>query len=185
VAANPINFTDPLGLFRSPDYLRYTVPGQVLYDAGMTALENGSYGWAAADFVGMAAEQVLFVLTLGQSMTARGAATACEVGVSSTAAKGSQFVISGLTKAEARAAVQAMGLPNAQAMAVNSAISRATSTNVVTVTQYGPDVVVQIFRPGSTGYQVFESVVTPSGAKMVIQRAYDALGNLVHFHPGR
>ena len=84
---NPINWIDPLGLFRSPDYLRYTVPGQVLYDQGMTALENRSYGWAALDFAGMAAEQVLFVLTLGQSMTARGAATACEVGVASTAAK--------------------------------------------------------------------------------------------------
>jgi hypothetical protein len=87
-ANNPINWIDPLGLFRSPDYLLYTVPGQALYDAGMTALENRSYGWAAADFAGMLAEQVLFVLTVGQSMTARGAATACEVGASSTASRG-------------------------------------------------------------------------------------------------
>jgi hypothetical protein len=85
---NPTRWIDSLGLFRSPDYLRYTVPGQVLYDQGMTAVENRSYGWAALNFAGMAAEQVLFVLTVGQSMTARGATTACEVGVASNAARG-------------------------------------------------------------------------------------------------
>ena len=42
----------------------------------------------------MAAEQVLFVLTLGQSMTARGAATACEVGLTNNAARGgARFVV--------------------------------------------------------------------------------------------
>jgi len=66
-----------MGLFRSSDYLRYTVPGQILYDQGMTALEEGNYRWAALNFTGMAAEQVLFVLTLGQSMVAKGTAV-CE-----------------------------------------------------------------------------------------------------------
>src|SRR4030067_645831 len=60
----------------------------------MAALENRSCGWAALDFAGMAAEQVLFVLTLGQSMTARGAATACEVGLTNNAARGgARFVV--------------------------------------------------------------------------------------------
>jgi hypothetical protein len=53
----------------------------------MTALENRSYGWAALDFAGMAAEQVLFVLTLGQSMTARGAATVCELKVANNVSR--------------------------------------------------------------------------------------------------
>ena len=67
VQNNPINFTDPLGLYRSPEILRHTVPGQVQYDYGMTALEEGRYGWAAAHFSGMVGEQILFALTFGQA----------------------------------------------------------------------------------------------------------------------
>jgi hypothetical protein len=93
------------------------------------------------------------------------------------------FIFSGMTKAEARAAAQSMGLTNAQQAAVNSAISRSTSTNLVKVTQYGSDVVVQVIRPGTNGYQILESVVTPNGTKTVVQKAWDATGALDHFHP--
>ena len=69
VANNPINYFDPLGLYRSPDYLRYTVPGQVQFDYGMTALEDERYGWAAAHFAGMVGEQIIFALSFGQAGT--------------------------------------------------------------------------------------------------------------------
>lgn len=96
---------------------------------------------------------------------------------------GSNFVLQGLTKAEARVAAQGMGLPNAQAAAVNSALSRATTTSTVKVTQYGSDVVVQVMRPGQNGFQVIETVVNQNGTKTVLQKAYDAAGELVHYHP--
>ncbi len=68
---DPVNFIDPLGLYRSNEALRLIVPGQVLYDDSLTAWENGQYGWAAAYMGGMVAEQVLYVLTLGESMAAK------------------------------------------------------------------------------------------------------------------
>jgi RHS repeat-associated protein len=67
VANNPINYFDPLGLYRSPEYLRYTVPGQVQFDYGMTAWEDGRYGWAAAHFAGMVGEQIVYALSFGQT----------------------------------------------------------------------------------------------------------------------
>ena len=70
---NPLNKIDPFGLFESPPYLRAIVPGQVLYDYGMTALENGNYGLASFYFAAMTGEQVLFALTLGESMPVKGA----------------------------------------------------------------------------------------------------------------
>lgn len=72
---------------------------------------------------------------------------------------------------------------DAQAAAVKSTLSRATTTSTIRVTQYGPDVVVQVMRPGQNGYQVMETIVNQNGTKSVIQRAYDAAGELVHFHP--
>ncbi len=81
-ANNPVNFIDPLGLFESYWFLKW-VPGQHLFDQGMTALENRQYGWAATYFAGMLGEQVLTTLTFGQGTAARGAATACEARVAS------------------------------------------------------------------------------------------------------
>jgi hypothetical protein len=83
---NPVNFIDPLGLFESYWFMKW-VPGQHFFDLGMTSLENRQYGWAAAHFAGMFAEQVVFVLSLGQSMPAGSAATACEVGVAKSGAR--------------------------------------------------------------------------------------------------
>lgn len=84
---DPINFVDLLGLFRSPDYLRYTIPGQVTFDYGITALENGNYGLASLFFAGMVGEQVLFALTLGERSTVRAPAI-CELNASGSASKG-------------------------------------------------------------------------------------------------
>ena len=70
-ANNPTNWIDPFGLFQSPWYLMW-VPGQHLFDLGMTSLENRQYSWAAAYFAGMLGEQVLTALTFGQGVAARG-----------------------------------------------------------------------------------------------------------------
>jgi hypothetical protein len=76
-----------------------------------------------------------------------------------------------------------MGLPGAQQDAVKRAIQRATATSSIKITQYGSDVIVQIIRKGREGFQIVESVVNISGSKTVIQKAYDAAGNLIHYHP--
>jgi RHS repeat-associated protein len=97
---------------------------------------------------------------------------------------GSDFVLNGLTKTEAKTAIQAMGLPNAQAAAVKSAISRATTTSTIKVTQYGSQVTVQVMRTGGeSGFQTIETVVNPSGTKTVVQRAYNAAGQQYHYDP--
>jgi RHS repeat-associated protein len=77
VGADPVNAVDPWGLFESHPFLRATIPGQVLNDYGWTAIENGNYGLAALYFSGMVGEQVLFALTFGESMAAKGAV--CEL----------------------------------------------------------------------------------------------------------
>ena len=86
-AGDPVNFSDPFGLFQSPEFLRYTVPGQVSFDYGMTALEKGNYGFASLHFAGMVGEQVLFALTLGQSSTVR-APVICDMNAAGSASKG-------------------------------------------------------------------------------------------------
>ena len=94
-----------------------------------------------------------------------------------------RFAFPGVTKAEARVALASYGLPIAQAAAVRTAVVRANGASTVKVTQFGADVLVQIFRPGRNGFQVMESLVSPNGVKTVVQRAYDAAGRLVHFDP--
>ncbi len=86
---NPINFIDPFGLYESPWYLMW-VPGQHFYDLGRTSLENRNYGLAGLYFAGMAGEQALFALTLGQSTAAQ--AASCEVNTARNAAKGSERI---------------------------------------------------------------------------------------------
>jgi RHS repeat-associated protein len=77
VGNKPTTWSDRLGLFESPWYLTW-VPGQHFFDLGMTAAENGQYGWAAAYFAGMVGEQVLTVLTFGQGTAVKGATSVCE-----------------------------------------------------------------------------------------------------------
>jgi uncharacterized protein RhaS with RHS repeats len=77
VKNNPVGFVDPFGLFESPWYLSW-VPGQQMYDLGMTAVENGNYGAAGGYFAGMLAEQVLTVLTLGEGNAASRVTGVCK-----------------------------------------------------------------------------------------------------------
>lgn len=95
----------------------------------------------------------------------------------------SNFLLHGLSKSEARSIAHSMGLNQTQLSAVNSTIKRMASTSVSKVAQNGPDVVVQIFRPGRNGYQVIETTVHINGSKTIIQKAYDSSGKLVHFNP--
>ncbi|WP_417926398.1 RHS repeat-associated core domain-containing protein [Desulfomicrobium orale] len=63
---NPVNAVDVEGLYRSPEMLRILVPGQILYDEGMTAFEDGQYALGTLYMGGMIGEQILSVLTLGE-----------------------------------------------------------------------------------------------------------------------
>ncbi|MEW5816917.1 MAG: RHS repeat-associated core domain-containing protein [Spirochaetota bacterium] len=77
VQNDPVNAVDPWGLFESSPFLRATVPGQVLFDNGMTSIEGGNYPLAVLYFSGMLSEQVVFALSFGQSMAVKGVTT-CE-----------------------------------------------------------------------------------------------------------
>jgi hypothetical protein len=87
------------------------------------------------------------------------------------------------TKAEARSILVQMGLPDEQYAAANRAIGRGTVSSTYDVLKVNEQVIVRVQRPGRNGYQSVESVVYPDGTKTVIQRAYDADGNLVHNDP--
>lgn len=70
VGNDPLNKTDPTGMFESHWLLRALVPGQVTYDNAMTAAENGNYGQAGALMGAMVGEQVLTVASLGTASAA-------------------------------------------------------------------------------------------------------------------
>jgi hypothetical protein len=61
---------DPLGLcteYNSGTLLRTIVPGQIAWDNAMTSFNQGDYASAGLSTVEMLGEQVLTVLTLGES----------------------------------------------------------------------------------------------------------------------
>jgi hypothetical protein len=89
-----------------------------------------------------------------------------------------------MTKAEARQIIDSMGLPEAQAKRARRTIGRATTSENIDVTKTNSgDLVISRTRPGRNGYQVFEDTIRPDGSKRVVQKAYDAVGNLVHEDP--
>lgn len=89
-----------------------------------------------------------------------------------------------MTKAEARQIIDSMGLPEAQARRARRTIGRATAAESIAImkTDSG-DLMVSRSRPGRDGYQVFEDTIRQDGSKQVVQKAYDAAGNLVHYDP--
>jgi hypothetical protein len=77
-----------------------------------------------------------------------------------------------------------MGLPEAQAKAARRTIARATASEDIGVTPEASGVIIITrTRPGRSGKQVFEDTIHPDGNKQVVQKAYDAAGNLVHHDP--
>lgn len=89
-----------------------------------------------------------------------------------------------MTKAEARRQLDGMTLPEEQAKAGHRTIGRATASEDIAITVVGAsDLLITRSRPGRTGHQVFEDTIKPDGSKRVVQKAYDADGNLVHDDP--
>jgi hypothetical protein len=77
-----------------------------------------------------------------------------------------------------------MGLPAAQVAAARRTIVRATASDDLGVSKDPSGaILVTRTRLGRTGLQVFEDTIQPDGSKQVVQKAYDAAGNLVHFDP--
>lgn len=93
------------------------------------------------------------------------------------------FALPGGSKAQARETVWQLGLPGEQERAVLGAVKRLTGSYSTTVKMSGPNVVLEAFRHGADGYQVIETVVPVSGQKQVVQKAYNAAGELVHYDP--
>ena len=89
-----------------------------------------------------------------------------------------------MKKADARRAIDALGLTLDQAASAQRSIGRATTKEEIEIVRMGNgDVVVRRSRPGHVGHQVFETIIRPDGGKTVVQMAFDADGNLVHFDP--
>jgi RHS repeat-associated protein len=142
-------------------------------DPGLLALQRGARATARVVNT-LAAVTLSFVAGAGIVATVPGA-------VVSPAFIPEIFNFAG--KQAARAALQNMGLPAAQAAAAIAAVARATSTSSIQVMRQGQNLIVQISRTGRNGYQVIESVIDQAGGKQVVQKAYDAAHTLVHFDP--
>ena len=76
---DPFTFYDILGLYESPEILQMLVPGQLAWDNAITAYENGRYTEASVHLTAMLGEQVLFVLTMGESFTASKGLSVCKL----------------------------------------------------------------------------------------------------------
>jgi len=87
------------------------------------------------------------------------------------------------TKGEAQGIISKMNLPEEQARSALSAIRKATTSSNFRITREDADVIIRTVRRGRDGYQLFEYRVTPTGDKAIVQTAYDAAGNLVHYDP--
>ena len=89
-----------------------------------------------------------------------------------------------MTKVQARQLINGLNLPTPQANAAMRTIRRATSSEDIAFQQtHSGELIVTRTRPGHTGYQVFEDTIAPDGSKDVVQKAFDAAGNLVHDDP--
>ncbi len=89
-----------------------------------------------------------------------------------------------MTKAQARQIIDIMELPAAQAAAASRTIRRATTSEEIEVTLMASgELLVRRSRPGHIGQQVLEDTIAPDGTKRVVQKAFDAAGNLIHLDP--
>jgi hypothetical protein len=87
-----------------------------------------------------------------------------------------------MTKPEARKIIDGMRLPSAQASAARRTIRRATATEDIEVTtSVSGELLIKRSRQGTSGYQVLEDTIRPDGSKEVIQKAFDAAGQLIHY----
>jgi len=88
------------------------------------------------------------------------------------------------TKTAAREALEGMGLPKLQGAAVRRAIGRATRRTTIEIAEAeSGSVRTTLTRAGRDGKQVIESLVSPDGAKTVVQYGINAEGVVVHVDP--
>ena len=87
------------------------------------------------------------------------------------------------SKTAAREIIGNLNLSESQLASALRTISRATTNSTISISQKSGDLIIQITRAGQNGYQVMESIITQGGSKTVVQVAYDAAGNMVHYHP--
>jgi adenylate kinase family enzyme len=87
-----------------------------------------------------------------------------------------------MTKSEARRIIDSMPLPAVQAEAARRTIRRATTSEDIEVSlNTTGELLIKRSRIGKIGFQVLEDTIRPDGSKEVIQKAYDATGQLIHF----
>ncbi len=169
VANDPLDKTDPMGLYRVDENGNLQPETTREFVQMGNAIEHGNTMDTTP------AIDPIDILSFGIAKLAASA-----LGRVATSAITRETAISGLGKAEMKLAAAKLGLPEAQAAGVKSAITRATSKSAINVTQSGANVTVKVSRPGKDGYQVMESVISPDGSKTVVQKAYNASGDLVH-----
>jgi hypothetical protein len=191
---NPIRYYDPNGkevadgvqLRKDRDYALATggPSGLASFDrASMQGLKYGLMAFGAMAAYGAVAEYGPALLAAGQQFLSR-FGDRVERAISEANPVLEKVGSDLATKGEAREVLSKMGLPNAQADAVRSAISRATSSDTIDILRSkAGDVVVNLTRPGADGRQVMEYTIGQDGAKIPIQKAYDVFGNLVHLDP--
>ncbi len=172
---NPVSFSDPFGLCGHPGERPCPDDGRIVSTAvdptvflggivgGLRDLGARLLGRAVAGIAADAAE-----------------VSAAEVLTTEAVEAGGSYT----TKAAARTALGEMGLSDVQSTAVNRAIGRATANTTIGLARdEAGNVTVSLTRAGRNGVQVIESMVSPDGSKTVVQKAYDAAGNLVHLDP--
>ncbi|WP_179958316.1 RHS repeat-associated core domain-containing protein [Chitinimonas arctica] len=135
VDGNPLSYSDPLGLFRSPDWMRAVIPGQVAWDNALTAWENGNRGAAVAHTGVMFGEALATVMTSGGYGASR-QAVVCTV--NSTAAKEAGIVANGVRgRASEVRVLQELGLSKnttvvstAEGRAIPDALTNSLSVEI-------------------------------------------------------
>jgi hypothetical protein len=155
------------------------VPGGRLWTYAEKEAREKNYFKAAVYGIGSLLEAGLFIASIVPAATVEGVNLALK-----EAPPASAPIAEALwgQKDAARYTLSAMDLDPAQLAAANRAISRATTSSTIGIEKEGSDVIVSVSRAGQYGYQVIESTIGPDGTKTVVQKAYDAAGNLVHFH---
>jgi len=89
-----------------------------------------------------------------------------------------------MTKAEARRIIDSMPIPSAQADAARRTIRRATYSEEIEISlATAGELIIKRSRLGKVGFQVLEDTIQPDGSKEVVQKAFDASGNLIHHDP--
>ncbi len=105
--------------------------------------------------------------------------------VEQAGASAAEQVIASGTKAAVKQAIEDAAISDGQKAAVKSALDRAASTAKVQLEKLADGSIrITTERAGRNGFQAIEKVVDASGAtKSVVQKAFDAAGNLVHVDP--